>query len=101
MAAALTGKRHHAGSLLGGEATISLLSRLAEAEGAHEKHPSNHVLRTAVEKLRGDVKRRMDNGGMSSGEAMKTLYARAKEAILAASAGNSWAPQPASFSNTP
>jgi len=91
VAAALTGavERHHAGSLLGGEATISLKSRLAEAEEAYRAHPSNEVLKTAVEKLREDVARRMANGGMSSGEAMKTLYARAKEAILAASAGNS------------
>jgi len=91
VAAALTGKveRHHAGSLLGGEATISLQSRLAEAEEAHRAHPSNEVLKTAMETLRGDVARRMASGGMSSGEASKTLYARAKEAILAASAGNS------------
>ena len=91
VAAARTGsvERHHAGSLLGNEATISLKSRLAEAEEAYRAHPSNEVLKTAVEKLREDVARRMANGGMSSGEAMKTLYARAKEAILAASAGNS------------
>ena len=89
VAAALTGKveRHHAGSLLGNEATIFLQSRLAEAEKAHLAHPSNHVLKTAVEKLRGDVKHRMANGGMSAGEAAKTLRPRLEEAEEAVKAG--------------
>ena len=89
VAAAHTWKveRHHAGSLLGNEATIFLQSRLAEAEKAHLAHPSNHVLKTAVEKLRGDVKHRMANGGMSAGEAAKTLRPRLEEAEEAVKAG--------------
>jgi hypothetical protein len=89
VAAALTGKveRHHARSLLGVEATISLQSRLAEAEEAYRAHPSNEVLKTALETLRGDVARRMANGGMSGPEAMKTLRYRCDEAEEALKAG--------------
>jgi hypothetical protein len=89
VAAARTGsvERHHAGSLLGNEATISLKSRLAEAEEAYRAHPSNEVLKTAVETLRGDVARRMASGGMSATEAMKTLRYRCNEAEEALKAG--------------